>query len=93
MSRRDASTAERVSVERQRALRAWAVFSVLFVTGGIATGVVLSDQKGYGTGPWNGRGVPSCFTPGGPYYQPGTPRAQQPCPSTTSTPLRGRRAQ
>jgi hypothetical protein len=72
----------------RKALRTWVIASVLFVVIGVTIGIVIGEEKGYGAGPWDGRNVWSCYTPGGPYYVSNVPRAQQPCPNNTSTPLR-----
>ena len=82
---------EELTPSKERAIRAYAIFSVLFFVFAIGTGFVIAADRGHGIGPWDTDTVVSCYTPGGPYYVPGKPRSEQPCPSTTSAGLIARR--
>jgi hypothetical protein len=77
--------------QKQMAIRAYVVFSVLFFIVAVGTGFVLAADRGYGAWPSNSHTVVSCYAPGGPYYSSQYPRSEQKCPSTTSSGLIARR--
>lgn len=72
---------EHLSPEKEKAIRAYIIFSVLFFVVAVGTGFVLAADRGYGAFPWNSHTVVSCYTPGGPYYSSQYPRSQQHCPN------------
>lgn len=72
---------EELSPEKERAIRAYIIFSVLFFVVAIGTGFVMAADRGYGAFPWNSDTTVSCNTPGGPYYSSQRPRSEQHCPS------------
>lgn len=80
-----------LSPEKERAIRAYIIFSVLFFIVAVGTGFVMAADRGYGSFPWNSDTRVSCYTPGGPYYSSQRPRSEQPCPDTTSSGVIARR--
>jgi len=82
---------EELTPSKERAIKAYALFSVLFFMVAIGIGFVLAADRGYGTGPWDSDTVHSCYAPGGPQYVPDKPRSEQPCPSPTSAGLIARK--
>jgi hypothetical protein len=73
---------EELTPSKERAIRAYAIFSVLFFIVAIGTGFILAHDRGFGTGPWNTDTTYSCYARGGPQYLPDVPISKQPCPST-----------
>lgn len=82
---------EDLSPDKEKAIRAYVAFSLLFFLIAVGTGFVLAADRGYGTGPWDSDTVHSCYTPGGPYYVEDRPRSEQPCPSYQSSGVIGRK--
>jgi hypothetical protein len=80
-----------ITRDKQKAIRAYVVFSVLFFVVAVGTGFVIAADRGYGAGPWDSHTVVSCYSPGGPYYSSQYPRTQQKCPDTRSSGLIARR--
>jgi hypothetical protein len=82
---------ETLSREKEKAIRAYVIFSVLFFIAAVGIGFVISAERGYGSFPWNSATRVSCYTPGGPYYSSQRPRSEQHCPDTTSSGVIARR--
>jgi hypothetical protein len=57
-----------ISQGKLLACRVFNAFSVLYFVGMIIASVALGLHYGHGSGFGDGRTVPSCLTPGGPYY-------------------------
>ncbi|MEA2171081.1 MAG: hypothetical protein QOF76_4381 [Solirubrobacteraceae bacterium] len=72
---------EELRPEKEKAIRAYIIFSILFFIVAVGTGFVLAADRGYGAFPWNSDTTVSCNTPGGPYYSSQRPRSEQHCPS------------
>lgn len=76
--------------QRELAARVFIVFGVLFFAGFISGGYVLASVNGRGSGFGDGYLVPSCYTPGGPYYVDHLPVEEQQCPHGVSSPLKNK---
>lgn len=79
-----------IPAERLRAAWAFVAFTVLFFTAAITTTFVLAAKNGRGSGFGDGYTVPSCFTPGGPYYVKHLAISEQPCPNGLTSQLKNK---
>jgi len=78
---------EELTPSKERAIRAYTIFSILFFMVAIGTGFIIAADRGHGVGPWDTDTTYSCYAPGGPQYIPGKPISEQPCPGPQSAGL------
>lgn len=68
-----------ISAGQLKACRWFTFLGTAYLLSMIIASFVIGAQRGHGTGFGDGRTLPSCATPGGPYYPEGATYEVDPC--------------